>query len=161
MLTLRTLGGVSLSDESGPLAGAMIQPRRLALLAVLATAGTRGVSRDKVAALLWPESGAERARHALAQWLFLTRRDLGEDTVTGAGELRLNAGRVASDVAEFDEAVDRKAHERAAALYAGPFLDGFFLSNAPEFEHWVDAERAKRDAAAGWSFEALARDAAA
>jgi DNA-binding SARP family transcriptional activator len=161
MLTLRTLGGVSLSDESGPLAGAMIQHRRLALLAVLAAAGTRGVSRDRVAALLWPESGPERARHALAQWLFLMRRDLGEDAVAGTGELRLNPTRVASDVAEFDEAVERKAHERAAALYAGPFLDGFFLSNAPEFEHWVDAERAKREAVAGRSFEALARAAAA
>ena len=161
MLTLRTLGGVSLSDESGPLAGAMIQRRRLALLAILAAAGTRGVSRDKIAALLWPESDAERARHALAQWLFLTRRDLGEDAIAGTSELRLNPARIASDVAEFDEAVEGKAHDRAAALYAGPFLDGFFLSNAPEFEHWVDAERAKRDAAAGQSFEALARVAAA
>ncbi|MEZ4412014.1 MAG: BTAD domain-containing putative transcriptional regulator, partial [Gemmatimonadales bacterium] len=31
--------------------------------------------------------------------------------------------------------------ERAIELYAGPFLDGFFLSDAPEFERWVDQEK--------------------
>ena len=30
----------------------------------------------------------------------------------------------------------------AAALYDGPFLDGFYLTGAPEFERWVEAERA-------------------
>jgi DNA-binding SARP family transcriptional activator len=25
--------------------------------------------------------------------------------------------------------------------YTGPFLDGFFLRDAPEFERWVDAQR--------------------
>jgi hypothetical protein len=27
------------------------------------------------------------------------------------------------------------------ALYRGDLLDGFFMSDAPEFEHWLDGER--------------------
>ena len=30
----------------------------------------------------------------------------------------------------------------AAALYVGPFLDGFYLADAPEFERWTESERA-------------------
>lgn len=29
----------------------------------------------------------------------------------------------------------------AVALYSGPFLDGFFIGDAPEFERWVERER--------------------
>jgi hypothetical protein len=32
---------------------------------------------------------------------------------------------------------------RAAALYTGAFLDGFFLEEAAEFELWADEERAR------------------
>jgi TolB-like protein len=31
--------------------------------------------------------------------------------------------------------------ERAARLYRGPFLDGFYVSDAPEFERWAEGER--------------------
>jgi DNA-binding SARP family transcriptional activator/TolB-like protein len=33
--------------------------------------------------------------------------------------------------------------ERAAALYGGPFADGFFLPGSGEFEQWVSAQRAR------------------
>ena len=68
--------------------GAAAQPRRLALLAILAAAGDTGVSRDKLLALLWPESDADSARHALSQLLFLVRRDLQNvPFVVGTAEL--------------------------------------------------------------------------
>ena len=66
---LRTFGGLSLTGESGPVTGAAAQRRKLALLAVLATGGERGVSRDRLLALFWSESDAEHARHALTQSL--------------------------------------------------------------------------------------------
>src|SRR4029079_8800378 len=31
----------------------------------------------------------------------------------------------------------------AVRLYRGPFLDGFFLTGAPEFERWVERERGR------------------
>ncbi|MBA3889584.1 MAG: hypothetical protein H0X64_03560 [Gemmatimonadaceae bacterium] len=144
MLQLRTFGGATLLSDTGPLGGAAAQRRRLALLAIVAVAGRRGVSRDKLGALLWPESDQERARHSLSQWLFTTRRDLkAEDLFLGTTELRLNPDRITSDVGDFQEAIAEGALDRAVERYAGPFLDGFHLSGGSEFERWVDGERAR------------------
>lgn len=45
-------------------------------------------------------------------------------------------------------------------IYAGPFLDGFFLSDAPEFERWVDTERGFLARQYAGALEALARQRA-
>jgi DNA-binding SARP family transcriptional activator len=159
MLTLRTFGGLSVAG-SGTSGGVAPQRRQLALLALLA--GARGVSRDKLLAYLWPESDAERSRHALNQALYALRRDLGADAVLTAGaELRLNPAAITADVAELEAALECGDGARAAALYAGPFLDGFFLEDAPEFERWVDAERARLAHRASAAMESLATAAAA
>jgi serine/threonine-protein kinase len=155
MLRLRTFGTLSIEGSEGPLTGAATQRRRLALLALLAAAHARGVSRDKVVACLWPESDADRARHALAQLLYSLRRDLPEGALVADGSsLRLDPELVSSDVGEFEAALERGTHAdlaHALSLYVGPFLDGFFLGDVPEFERWADGERtrlAKRAAAA-------------
>jgi len=144
---LRTFGGLSLTGESGPVTGAATQRRKLALLAVLATGGERGVSRDRLLALFWSESDAEHARHALTQSLSALRRELGSDDLfLGSADLSLNPALIDSDVADLETALARTELERAIALYVGPFLDGVHLDHAhgsPEFEHWVDAERAR------------------
>ena len=162
MLRLSTLGGVALADERGPFVGALVQRRRLALLARIAAAGERGVSRDSLAALLWPEADAERARHTLRQWLSLLRRDLGADQLLlGGAELRLNSAVIGSDVGELRTALARGDLEAAAAAYAGPFLDGFHVTDAPEFERWADAERGALAREVGRALETLAARATA
>jgi len=145
VLYLHTFGTPYLSDASGePLTGAAAQRRLLALLAVLASAGSGGVSRDRIIGILWSESDTERARGALAQALYHIRRTLGcDDLVTGRDDLRLNREQIAVDAWEFAEAIAAGDFERVAAVYRGPFLDGFFLSGAPEFERWTDAQRAR------------------
>jgi DNA-binding SARP family transcriptional activator/predicted Zn-dependent protease/TolB-like protein len=162
MLRLRTFGGLSLEQDGRPLAGAATQRRRLALLAILAAAGERGVSRDKLLAFLWPERDAERGRHALAQALYALRRDLGETPIVeGSADLRLNRAALTCDLVEFEETRQRGDEERAADLYTGPFLDGFFISDAPGFERWVEEERARFGREALELFGRLARGAAA
>ena len=162
MLTLRALGGAALARDDVPLDGASSQQRRTALLTVIACAGTQGVSRDTLLALLWPESSEDRARHALSQWLFLMRRDLGiDDLISGSHTLRLNAARITADVSEFDRAIAAKDWSTAAAFYRGQLLEGFVLSNASEFGHWLDRERDRRHRAALRAVEQLARDAEA
>ena len=162
MLRLTTLGAVALADEHGPLGGRLVQRRRLALLARMAAAGQRGVSRDSLAALLWPDSDDERARHTLRQWLSLLRRDLNAESLfLGTAELRLNPQVITSDVGELREALGRGEVERVAALYAGPFLDGFHVSGAGEFERWADAERDALAREASGALETLAATAAA
>lgn len=148
-------------DAAGePLAGAAAQRRLLALLAILGTAGSGGVSRDRILGLLWAENEAERARGALAQALYHARRSLDcEDLVIGRDHLRLNPERMRVDAAELQEAIAGGALERAAELYRGPFLDGFFLSGAPEFERWVAEQRSRYEAQMVKAFERLALDA--
>ncbi|HTD60531.1 MAG TPA: BTAD domain-containing putative transcriptional regulator, partial [Gemmatimonadaceae bacterium] len=138
MLRVRTFGGLSI-DRDGGAAG---QRRPLAVLAILAAAGDRGVARAKLINQLWPDSDDEKARRVLAQTVYSLRRDLGrDDLVLGTTELRLNPEAITSDLAEFEQALERKEHERAVAIYRGPFLDGFYVSDAPEFERWVEAQR--------------------
>jgi serine/threonine-protein kinase len=138
MLRLRTFGGLSIDREGG--AGA--QRRPLAVLAILAAAGDRGVARAKVIQQLWPDSDDEKARRVLAQTVYSLRRDLGrDDLVLGTTELRLNPEAITSDLAEFEQALERRESERAVALYRGPFLDGFYVPDAPEFERWLETQR--------------------
>ena len=123
--------------------GAAAQPRRLAVLALLARAGRAGVTREKILALLWPDEVDERARRSLNQAVYSLRRDLGaEDALLGTKDLRLNLDFIAVDSVEFNDAFAANDLDRAVQLYAGPFLDGFFIPKAPDFERWVEAERA-------------------
>jgi TolB-like protein/DNA-binding SARP family transcriptional activator/Flp pilus assembly protein TadD len=143
MYRLRTLGGAAVLRDGVLLDSFTGQRKLIALLAVLAVAGRRGISRDRIAALLWPESDMERARGSLKQSLHTLRRQFGTgDVVAGTAELRLNAEHLESDVEEFMTATEAGDHLRAADLYGGPFLDGFHLAGAPEFEHWLDETRA-------------------
>jgi DNA-binding SARP family transcriptional activator len=114
------------------------------LLAILAVAGAKGASRDGVLGVLWPEAEEERARQSLSQAIYSLKRDFGIDVAAGASaaRLRLDEKQVSSDVAEFRAAVAAKQWSEAAALYLGPFLDGFYLADAPEFERWTESERA-------------------
>ena len=143
MLKLATFGGLRLEGGQGPLKGAATQRRPLALMALLAGASERGLSRDKIAAYLWPDSEDERARGSLKQTLYVLRRDLGADElVLGSAVLRLNPEVIACDCWDFDAALTRGDRAAAVALYAGPFLDGFFVPGAPEFEQWTSELRA-------------------
>ncbi len=159
MFRLKTLGGVLIEGPGGPLTGAASQRRRLAVLTLLAAHGN-GISRDRLIGLLWPENDEERARHALAQLLYSLRRELGEVAVTGSATvLRLDASIVASDVQEFLQALEKHDDQRAVDLYGGPFLDGFYLTGCPEFERWVEEERARLAQLARAAIERMATHA--
>jgi serine/threonine-protein kinase len=161
VLRLITLGGLALTRDGAPYAGAAAQRRRLALLAVLAASGRTGVSRDKLLAYFWPDSGEDQARHALNQALFQIRQALGAECVTSAStSLALNHAILPSDIADFDLAAGDRALEKAAALYQGPFLDGFFLSDAPDFERWVTSTRSRLARTWGSMVDSLATAAA-
>jgi DNA-binding SARP family transcriptional activator len=141
---IRLLGGAAVEGPDGPLSGREVQRARLALLALLATSRKRSVARERLAALLWPESDSDRARGLLRDSVYRLREALGNAALVGAAnELRLDPRHVRCDVWEFEDALDRGDWEEADRLYTGPFLDGFFLSDAPEFERWADNERAR------------------
>ena len=156
MLKLRVFGSVYVERDGTPLDGAAGQRRVLALLALLAVARSAGVSRDRLLGILWPEADGERARHSLTQALYNARRALGDDELFIAGnDIRLNAERLTSDVAEFMAALERGDDAAAVSEYRGPFLDGFFVSGSPEFEQWAAMHRAQFSADAGRALDRL------
>ncbi|MEP6999223.1 MAG: BTAD domain-containing putative transcriptional regulator [bacterium] len=144
MFQLRTFGGLTLEWDGAPYLGPAAQRRRLALLAVLASADAP-VSRDRLMTLLWPDADPDRARHSLDDALSALRRELRNDTLfLGVASLRLNPEAIESDVADHAAALKLGDEERAVELYMGPFLDGFYIPNAGDFERWVESERARR-----------------
>jgi TolB-like protein/DNA-binding SARP family transcriptional activator/Flp pilus assembly protein TadD len=155
MLRLQTLGGLALLDESG--AAVATQRRRLALLALLAAAGERGLTRDKVVAYFWPESSAENARHALEQLLYELRRQVSDKLFLGTDPIALDPKTIETDLGEFRGALSRGAAADAVGYYRGAFLDGLYLRGADAFERWSESERARLAAECRGALEKLAR----
>src|SRR5947209_7752989 len=160
MVEFRLLGTLSLTTADGREAGSLLsQPRRLALLAYLAAATPRGPHRrDTVLALFWPELDQDHARAALRQSLHVLRSALGAEAMVSRGdeEIGLDFDRIWCDVAAFDRAIDGGELEQALDLYRGSLLEGFFISEAPEFERWLESQRARLASAAARTAQALA-----
>src|SRR5687767_11610112 len=118
-------------------------PRKaLAVMAVLAAAGPRSVPRDRLVALLWPETG-DAGRGALKQTIYELRQALGNaNVIAGTAELSLDPASMSCDFAELEAAHAAGDWQRAIDLYAGPFLDGFHVRDSAEFDHWIDGRRA-------------------
>ncbi len=147
MIRFYTLGSLALKAHDGrPLRSVLAQPKRVALLAYLAACGKRETHRrDTLLGVFWPDMDEGRARHALNQALYVLRRAVGPAVfvTTGDEELSLDPGELWCDTAAFMEAVEDGRSEDALEHYRGDLLEGFFISEAPEFEKWLDAERAK------------------
>lgn len=142
MFSLRLLGGCALRGPRGPVEGPAAQPVRLALLAVLAVPEARPVSRDELVALLWPGHPAGRGRRNLSDTLYVLRQELGTGAIRSPGDaLRLDPGRVRTDVERFAEALGRGDPAGAVEAYGGPFLQGAHLRDSAPFEHWADRQR--------------------
>jgi len=157
MYSFAVLGGALLESPAGPVRGRAAHRRRLALLAVLAAAGGRTVARERLLGLLWPEHPAQAARHLLAESLYILRKELGEGVIVSVGdEVGLREGALACDLTAFERAVAAGELETAAGFYRGPFLDGFYVSEALEFERWAEEERTRLRTVYGAVLERLA-----
>ena len=144
MFRLRVLGGFALEGAPGAAAPPRPQRRGDAVLAVLAVCGDLGCTRDRLVALLWPESDDAHSRHGLRDALHAIRRALEPSAVSSEGQLlRLDPGVVDSDVRSFTQALHSGRHSDAVRVYGGPLLEGFHVDDAPEFEHWLDGERTR------------------
>jgi len=160
VLRLLTFGGLGLESD-GVSVTPRLRPPRLALLAVLAAAGNRGATRERLTALFWPDADEERGRHSLRQLLYALRNEAGEELVLAGPPLSLNQSLIGSDLAGFQAALEAGDRARAVALYRGPFLDGFYLPGATEFERWVEAERTRLAEANAAALLGLAQEASA
>ncbi|MCC7052840.1 MAG: hypothetical protein IT355_06195 [Gemmatimonadaceae bacterium] len=141
MLRLLTFGGLRVHRDDGDATDLTNQRRRLAVLAVVASEWPRGVTRERLLLLLWPDAEADKGRHALNQIVYNLRRELGQSPIAGMAELSLVPDVMRCDLLEFRDAVSRGDDEAVVSLHQGAFLDGFFVPGAGEFDRWADAER--------------------
>jgi len=140
VLRLRTFGGLKVENSAGD-ANLSMRPRQLALLAIVAASGKNGIGREKALGILWADSSPQSARHALSQTLYGLKRELGADVIPATPVLHLDSSKIESDVGQFKVAIAGHDWSSASALYSGPFLEGFYLGEAPDFERWSEAVR--------------------
>jgi DNA-binding SARP family transcriptional activator len=145
MIRFQVLGAVDLRDsERREVPLVLRRPKLLALLAYLAIARPSGFHRrDRLVALLWPELDHAHARNALRQAIHALRDALGHDLFVARGdeELSLNEELLWCDVRELERALNAGEIERSLTLHRGDLLDGLYLSGAPDFERWLEAEQ--------------------
>lgn len=135
---LLAFGGLSLREGTSTVQ--LLGRVQLALLARLAVAGERGVRRDQILSLFWPESDDVRARGSLKQAMYGIRQGLRDaNVILGTDQLRLNPQVLSSDVADFQRALHEGELDGAVERYVAPFLEGFHIGNG-EFARWRDEE---------------------
>lgn len=143
-IELRCLGPLEVRVDGGPPPAELLWRKHLALLVYLARS-PRGRAREHLMGLLWPEKDQDKARHSLNEALRVLRRTLGAALVTEGDVVRIEPEVVVTDLDS----------QRPSGV-AGPFLEGFAVPDAPEFEDWLARERERLRAA---SLEALSRSA--
>lgn len=105
----------------------------------------RPVSREQLVDMFWGDEAEDRARHSLSNALSSIRGLLGPTAIaTRQTDVALSPdAQLGVDAMEFNAACEASDHERAVALYTGPFLDGVFVPDSPRFDAWVARERAR------------------
>ena len=146
-VALRMLGSIELSGPDGrPAISVLAQPRRLALLVYLAAAAPRGFHRkDTVRAVFWPEVDGLRARQSLNRAIYFLRQALDPEVLVTRGddEVGVSASHLRCDVIDLERALDGGELETALELYRGDLAPGFLVSGLPDFDHWLESERAR------------------
>jgi DNA-binding SARP family transcriptional activator len=145
MIDIRVLGTIEIR---GPHADAPVlgptQPRQVALLLYLALAQPPGPqSRASLMAFLWPEADEESARHSLRNTLYSLRRVLGDRAFVarGAGYVGLGPGEIRCDALEVRQLLADHRWNEAVAAWGGELAPGLHVSDAGEFEHWLEGQR--------------------
>lgn len=148
----------------------------LALLLYLAIEGHK-VTREKISAMLWPESDEASARSTLRRALadlrgaldegpththLVVERDALAFAFTAGDELDLRSIDAAFELLSLPvQATARQTIVRqlqqAVQLSRGAFMEGFSLDDAPDFDDWMRAQRAAWQRRMSLIYERLAQ----
>jgi DNA-binding SARP family transcriptional activator len=145
--------------------------KTLALLVYLAV--QRGSQpRELLADLFWPGADIEDARASLRTTLSYVRQALGSDADAYLTTTRESIGLLPSAPLDLDvqaladaqrllrdapdPAMLRPQIESAVERYRGPFLEGLSLPDAPDFESWLEGQRAHWRGVVGEMLDRLA-----
>ena len=138
-LDLALLGPPAVTRDGGPVS---FDTRKATAVLALLAVHEHELSRERLAALLWPEADAARARASLRRTLSVTAAAAGPGLRVTRTAVALDPGRVQVDVTDFEALAagpDAGALDRAARLYRDDFLAGFALRDCPEFDDWQAA----------------------
>ncbi len=145
-LNVRLLGGFEVAGACGP---PLPAGKPEAFLAYLAVPAGRSHRRDKLASLLWGSRVDAKARHSLAQTLYLVRKTLSADDndvlIVSGANIALDASRINVDVNRFESLVAQRTADaltEAVALYRGDLLEGLD-PREDAFEDWLRRERGR------------------
>ena len=160
-LSLALFGSLQITLDGEPIT-ARLWAKPQALLACLAVEADVPHRREHLAGVLWPEQSDDAARTSLRQALRqlhqVIRDDLAHFLDVTPQTIQFNSSSDCQlDVTEFAvliRACDQHAHrqretcracverlQRAAALYRGDLLAGFFLKDSAAFEEWALVKR--------------------
>ncbi len=122
--------------------------KAVALLGYLAVTGL-AQTRDHLTDLLWPDSLPDAARKNLRNTLWAIRKALGEDLFAADTDFLALSDVVWVDAPTLEVALQTLPEagasvpelQTAVELYRGPLLTGLTLTDAPDFELWLTAER--------------------
>lgn len=158
-LCLSLLGPPTITWRGEPLT---ISRRQVRAILYRLGADLRPLPRDQLCALLWRDAPLARARRSLTHLLTHLRQSLpDQDLLEVTNEyISLDPHKTWCDTLALEQLytewhrrpqaapdLDRDAWqslehvERLVQSYRGPFLSGFVLREAPEFEAWVSHER--------------------
>lgn len=160
-LDIRLFGGLWIALDGTRLADFMSQKVPALLAYLVMNEGPQ--RRDDLAALLWGEMPDVDARNNLRQAIANLRKSLEPFLLVTRETLEINSHMpLFLDVAVFDRTLQTQSPtsplshspdptpdiraqqlQDATALYRGDFLAGFFVRDAPAFEEWMLAQRAR------------------
>jgi LuxR family maltose regulon positive regulatory protein len=156
-----------------------LETRKVTALLAYLSLSEHPQSREKLAALFWPEFDPSRAPANLRRGLASLHASIPGDWLEADRDrigVRKSAALLIDVLAARRLIADLKAHTHdpgeacprcldlggeAIPLFQGEFLEGFNLSDCPGFDDWQMAERESLRAELGWLLERSARGSAA
>jgi DNA-binding SARP family transcriptional activator len=141
LLSLLLFGAPAVLVDSVEPAGDVLWRKHVALVAHLALSPDFERSRDHLIGLLWAERSQSKARHSLNEAIRRLRAGLGAERLVTRGDvIRLSPDGLEVDVLQFRDLRDSDP-AAALALVRGPFMEGFTVEGAPDFEDWASEWR--------------------
>jgi DNA-binding SARP family transcriptional activator/tetratricopeptide (TPR) repeat protein len=141
-LKLAMLGPPRIERDGTPV---HFDTRKAVALLALVSMAEQPLSRDRLAAMFWPDSDDERARGALRRTLSVTAAGVGEALIVTRATVGVQQSKMAVDAVEFRQLLtlgDLGSLEKACALYRDDFLAGFAVRDCAEFDDWQSSTAA-------------------
>lgn len=142
-MRLRLLGGLELTTTDGAIVLDVTRQTRL-MLACLAFAGPKGLTRSDLCTLFWPDRPSTQARNSLRQGLAALRRHLVNEGDDNVGAITVHSDREVVRLSATPDAIDvhtfhagatgehRSARIAAARAWAGEPLAGLEVPETVE-----------------------------